>query len=257
MTSDAGLVQSVDRALILMEILGRDGPTGVSDLARQLGIHKSTVFRLLATLQRRGLVEQHPVDQRYGLGMALIRLARSVREELDVVALARPASEELSRVTGETVNISVLEGGTVINLEEVNRSDSLLGVSWLGRHTSLHNTSNGKVFLAFMDHEQARQALAGPLTSTTEHTVVDPDVLTAQLEQVRETGYAWQYEELEPGLAAVAAPIRDAGGGVLATISIAGPAFRMTVQRMPELGHLAAQAAAGVSDRLGFPTPAR
>lgn len=251
MTSPPGLVQSVDRALAVMEILGRDGPTGVSELARRLGIHKSTVSRLLATLERRGVVEQQADGQRYALGVALVRLARSVREDLDVVALARPGSEELSRVLGETVNISVLENAEVVNVEEVNRSDSVLGVSWLGRHTSLHNTSNGKVFLAYMDPAQADRVLARGLAATTGSTIIDPQVLREQLVQIRAHGYGWQFEELEPGLSAVAAPIRDSSGAVVATISVAGPAFRMSAERVPELGRLTAETAAGVSRKLG------
>lgn len=252
MPSDAGLVQSVDRAVTVLEILGREGPVGVSELSRRLGIHKSTVSRLLATLERRGIVEQQADGSRYALGVALARLGRSARENLDVVTMARPVAEELSRTTGETVNISVLEAGEVVNVDEVNRSDSVLGVSWLGRHTTLHNTSNGKVFLAHLDEQEVERVLGQELVATTAHTLTDPDRLREQLARIRELGYAWQHEELEPGLCAVAAPIHDSLGAVLATISVAGPSFRMTQDRVPELGRLTVEAAAGVSRRLGF-----
>jgi DNA-binding IclR family transcriptional regulator len=125
-------------------------------------------------------------------------------------------------------------------------------VSWLGRHTSLHNTSNGKVFLAHLDPEEIEEVLSQDLVATTEHTITDPDRLREQLATIRELGYAWQYEELEPGLCAVAAPIHDSLGGVLATVSVAGPSFRMTEERVPELGRLTVEAAASVSRRLGF-----
>lgn len=255
MANETGLVQSVDRAVTVLEILGRDGSVGVSELARRMDIHKSTVSRLLATLERRGIVEQQADGVQYGLGVGLVRLARSVADDMDVVALARPVAEELSRATGETVNLSLLEGGEVVNVDEVNLSDSVLAVSWLGRHTSLHNAANGKIFLAYLGDIEVERILAGDLEATTEHTVTDPAELRRQLAGIRETGHAWQYEELEAGLSAVAAPVRGADGAVLATISVAGPSFRMTEDRVPELTRLTVEAADSVSRKLGRSEP--
>lgn len=255
MTNETGLVQSVDRAVTVLEILGRDGTVGVSELARRMDIHKSTVSRLLATLERRGIVEQQADGVQYGLGVGLVRLARSITEDLDVVTLARPVAEELSRQTGETVNVSVVEGGEVVNVDEVNLSDSVLAVTWLGRHTSLHNTANGKIFLAFLDDAEVDRVLAGELEPTTDQTVTDGDELRRQLAEIRDSGHAWQYEELEVGLAAVAAPIRDTDGAVLASISVAGPSFRMSQDRVPELTRLTVEAADSISRKLGRTEP--
>lgn len=255
MANETGLVQSVDRAVTVLEILGRDGTVGVSELARRMDIHKSTVSRLLATLERRGIVEQQADGVQYSLGVGLVRLARSVTEDLDVVALARPVAEDLSRASGETVNLSLLEGGEVVNVDEVNLSDSVLSVTWLGRHTSLHNTANGKIFLAHLDEAEVGRILAGDLEATTEHTVTDPGELRRQMAEIRRSGHAWQYEELEPGLSAVAAPVRDSGGAVLATISVAGPTFRMSQERIPELTRLTVEAAESISRKLGRTEP--
>lgn len=255
MAHETGLVQSVDRAVTVLEILGRDGAVGVSELARRMDIHKSTVSRLLATLERRGIVEQQADGVQYGLGVGLVRLARTVTEDLDVVALARPVAEELSRATGETVNLSLLQDGEVVNVDEINLSDSVLSVTWLGRHTTLHNTANGKVFLAHLDEAEVDRVLGAELEASTEHTVTDPAELRRQLEEIRRSGHAWQYEELEAGLSAVAAPVRDAGGAILATISVAGPSFRMSTDRVPEITRLTVQAAERISRKLGRTEP--
>lgn len=261
MSRDTGLVQSVDRAITVLEILARSGASSVSDLARRLDVHKSSVSRLLATLERRGIVEQETGGGRYGLGAGIVRLARSARDQSDVVAVARPVArpvaERLSRLTGETVNVSVIEGNEVVNIEEVNLSDSVLGVSWLGSHTQLHNTANGKVFLAHMSPARANGLLRAELTSATDRTVTDPKLLRAQLELIREQGHAWQREELEPGLTAVAAPIFDASGDTLAALSVAGPSFRLTPDREGELTELTKNAAADVSRKLGWLEDAR
>lgn len=246
------IVQSVDRALAVMEILGREGWTGVTDIARELGIHKSTVFRLLATLERRGMVEQHLETQKYRLGFAVLRLAGAVRSALDVARSARPIAERLSEATGETVNLSVLEGDEVVNIDQVNLSTSVVSVNWLARRTSLHNTSNGKVFLAFMPESMREEFLSRRLEAVTPHTITDHATLREQLAAIRENGYAYALEELELGLNAVAAPVRGVDGSVMATLCVSAPSYRLGVDRISEFGRLTAEAAAEISSRLGF-----
>jgi IclR family transcriptional regulator, acetate operon repressor len=262
MSNDVGMpssvVQSVDRALAVMEILGREGWAGVTNIALELGIHKSTVFRLLSTLERRGMVEQHPETHKYRLGFALVRLASGVRSAIDLTRSARPVCERLSARTGETVNLSVLEGGEVVHIEQVNLSSSALSVDWLGRRTPLHNTSNGKVFLAHLPEQALKEILEQELPRTTAHTVVDPRALRAQLQAIREQGYGCSFEELEVGLNAVAAPVRGADGLILATVCVSGPSHRLNRERMPEVGQMTREAANEISHRLGFlGTPSR
>jgi IclR family acetate operon transcriptional repressor len=245
-------VQSVDRALTILEILEREGWMGVTTLARELGIHKSTAFRLLATLEQRGIVEQHVETQKYRLGFALVRLASAVRAGLDLTRSARPVCEWLSEQTGETVNIAVLEGGEVVNIDQVNLSSSVVSVDWLGRRTGLHSTSTGKVFLAHLPERVREEILDSNLAPMTPKTITDPDVLRAQLAEIRTLGWSATDEELELGLNAVAAPIHGADGAVLATVCVSGPKFRLTPQRLPDVGHLAVDAAQQISRRLGF-----
>lgn len=249
------VVQSVDRALTILELLEREGWMGVTRLAGELDIHKSTAFRLLATLEQRGLVEQHVETQKYRLGFALVRLAGAVRAGLDLTRSARPVCEWLSEQTGETVNIAVLEGGEVVNIDQVNLSSSVLSVDWLGRRTGVHATSTGKVFLAFLPDRLRDEVLRGNLPRMTAHTVTDPQRLRSQLDVIRERGYSYTEQELEVGLNAVAAPVHGADGSVLATVCVSGPVFRLTSERLGDVGMLALDAGQQISRRLGFPAP--
>lgn len=249
------VVQSVDRALTILEILEREGWMGVTRLSRELGIHKSTAFRLLATLEQRGLVEQHIETQKYRLGFALVRLAGAVRAGLDLTRSARPVCEWLSEQTGETVNIAVLEGREVVNIDQVNLSSSVVSVDWLGRRTGLHATSTGKVFLAFLPERVRDDVLRAGLARHTQQTITDARVLRRQLTEIRQRGWSYTDQELELGLNAVAAPIHGADGSVLATVCVSGPVFRLTSERLPDVGALAADAAQQISRRLGFPPP--
>lgn len=185
----ASTVQSVDRALAVMEILGREGWAGVTDIARELDIHKSTVFRLLATLERRGMVEQHAVTQRYRLGFAVVRLAGAVRSSFDLTRAARPIAERLSETTGETVIVAVLKGDEVVHIDQVNLSTSAVSVNWVARRTALHTTSTGKVFLAHLPERVREQIIGDGLVAVTPHTITDADTLRAQLELIRSQGY--------------------------------------------------------------------
>src|SRR5436309_9043082 len=128
-------VQSLDRALEILRLLGSEPEMRVTDLARRLEVHKSTVFRLLATLQEHGLVEQNPSTERYRLGYGLVRLAGSVVAELDLARTARPVLEELAARTGETVNLALLQGDQVVDIDHLAAPDVVVDVNWGGKQT--------------------------------------------------------------------------------------------------------------------------
>jgi DNA-binding IclR family transcriptional regulator len=245
-------VRSVDRAISIMEILGRDGAAGVTEIARELDVHKSTVFRLIATLEARGIVEQDPVTQKYRLGFAIARLASGLRDDVDVIELARDVCEELSARVDETVNLAMLADGEVVSVEQINLSSSLITVDWVGQRHPLHATATGKVFLAFGTAELRDANLRAPLARLTPSTITDREALLLELDEVREQGYATTSGELEVGLNAVAAPVREADGTVIASIVTSGPEYRLTEERLPKVGKLVSDAAADVSRRLGW-----
>lgn len=249
-------IQSVDRAVSVLEFLSREGWSGVTEVATGLGVHKSTAYRLLATLKDRGLVEQDLETERYRLGLGLVFLASTVAADLDVVRYARPICQQLSDRTRETVTVSVLAGDEVITVDQMVSSASVLSVDWTGKRLPLHCASDGKVLLAYLSEGRQREILARPLQRFTENTIVDPTVLDAQLHAIRRNGFGYSLEELEIGLNGVAAPICSKGGTVIAAVSVSGPAFRLTADDVPALGDLTKEAAEEISRRLGFQSKA-
>jgi DNA-binding IclR family transcriptional regulator len=245
-------VQSVDRAITVMELLSRRGWSGVTEVANELEIHKSTAYRLLTTLRDRGLVEQHAATEKYRLGFGLVALASSVTADLDVARCSRSVCDRLAEQTRETVTVAVLEGDDGIILHQSNSGSSALSVSWEGQHTPLHATAAGKIFLHYMPEDQRRRLLKRPLQRYTESTIARPAALREDLGAGADRGYWYTVEELEAGLNAVAAPIRCATGAVVAAVSVSGPAFRLPEESFEEVGGLIAEAAAEISRCLGF-----
>ena len=246
-----GLVQSVDRALSILEVLARDGEAGVTEIAADLGVHKSTAFRLLATLEAHRLVEQDGERGRYRLGVGNLRLAGATTARLDLVQEARPVCRQLASDTGETVNITVRAETSALYLDQVAGSSALQSHNWVGQHIPLHATSNGKVLLSELEDAQLKKAVR-ELPRYTDQTVTTMSKLVAELAHVREQGYALAVDELETGLTAVAAPIRNAHGDVIASISVSGPSFRLTADRLDRAIPLLLAAALEVSHRLGW-----
>nr|WP_055503511.1 IclR family transcriptional regulator [Nonomuraea pusilla] len=238
-------VQSVDRAIAILEILAREGAARVTDLAGELGVHKSTAFRLLAALERGGLVEQGGDRGRYRLGFGVVRLAGAATSQLDLAKEAREVCLRLAETVGETVNVAVPRDGCAVNVSQVRGPAAISGHNWVGQRTPAHATSSGKVLLAF-----GALPLPAALDRYTPRTITSPEGLG--LEQVRERGWASTEEELEVGLNAVAAPIRGGDGSVVAAVSASGPSYRLTRQRLPEVGKLLVEGAREISQRIGY-----
>jgi DNA-binding IclR family transcriptional regulator len=251
---DPGPIQSVDRAAAILEILARDGDAGVTEVARELGVHKSTASRLLAALDRRELVTQDTARGRFRLGVGIVRLAGAAARRLDLVQESRPVCRALAQEVGETVNIAILSGRDALYLDQVAGPAALSPHNWAGQRIPLHATSDGKVLLAYLPpHEIAEHLM--PLPRFTDHTITTGSGLARALAEVRQHGYATAVEELEEGLTAVAAPVRNAEGRVIASISTSGPSFRIPADRIPALAGSVRRAAAEISRRLGWTDP--
>jgi DNA-binding IclR family transcriptional regulator len=243
-------LQSVRRALRALELIS-ENECGVTELGRKLGVHKATASRLVATLAERGFVERDPITEKYRLGFGLISLAGAAMGGNDLVRTARPILEDLAERTRETVNLGVVSGGSVVYIDQVTGTRSIVSVNWVGQRTPLHCTSNGKVLLASMSESECDRLLRDGLDRLTPRTIVDPDTLRAQFAEIGARGYAQTVEELEEGLNAVAAPVRGMSGDVVAALSVSGPAFRMRGLDLPRIGRATAEAAAVISRRLG------
>jgi DNA-binding IclR family transcriptional regulator len=252
MRDDTGNLRSVRRAISALEEISDSGEIGVTELGRRLGVHKATASRLVATLAERGLLERDPVSEKYRLGFGLIRLAGAAMSGLDIVRTAHPVLEELAERTRETVNLGVLASDEVVYIDQVAGMRSIVAVSWVGRRTPLHCTSNGKVLLAAMDPAARASHLLEPLEAMTPRTITDPAALIRQLDEIARRGYAQTIEELEEGLNAVAAPVRQADGQVAAAVSVSGPAFRMRPIDLPRVARQVMDAADAISKRMGY-----
>lgn len=223
---DVGVVQSVDRAITILEILARSGEAGVTEVAAELGVHKSTAFRLIGTMEARGMVEQADVRGKYRLGLGLVRIAGSSVARIDIVQVSRPICKELAAETGETVNLAVLVDSSALYLDQIAGASSLQPHNWVGQRRPLHATSSGKALAAHLEQREV-DALIPHLEAHTAHTVTRRSTLHRHLAEVRERGYAVTVDELEEGLTALAAPIRDAHGDVVASLSVSGSTWRL------------------------------
>jgi DNA-binding IclR family transcriptional regulator len=252
-TETAPGVQSVDRALTILGILARLGEAGGTEIAGELAVHKSTAFRLVATLESHGMVEQNEDRGKYRLGVGVLRLAGATTARLDVVQEARPICRKLAADSGETVNIAVLSDRSALYLDQVAGQSALQSHNWVGQHIPLHATSNGKVLLSDLSSEEVDQRLPR-LPSYTPGTVTSRARLRRELAEVREQGYAVAVDELEVGLTAIAAPIRNAHGDVIASLSVSGPTFRLGETKVKELVPTVVDASDEVSRRLGHGT---
>ena len=250
-----GGVQSVDRAVAILDLLAERSAAGVTEIADAIGVHKSTASRLLASLEAGRLVEQTTHRGSFRLGFGLMRLAAPVSGRMDVTREGLPVLEALAAEVGETVNLAVLRGTDVVNLEQVRGPATITTVNWVGQPTPLHATSSGKVLLAAFAPDDLAAFLARPLPRFTPQTITEAPELERELVRVREQGYARTTEELELGLDAVAAPVRDAGGRVVAAISVSGPVYRLDAARMAEVAPAVVAAAADLSRRLGYAPP--
>jgi IclR family transcriptional regulator, acetate operon repressor len=246
--------QSIDRAAQLLVAVAesREG-LSVGELVERTDLPKSTVSRLVAALERNALVQRETARGPLRPGPVLMRLARRGVLDRDLAELCAPALQRLSAASDETINLAV---PTPLGVEHVSQVDSrhfLGSTNWIGRLVPHHCTAVGKVFLAFGAVRPAR----GPLPRLTADTVTDPAVLALQLERVREQGFATVVGELEPGLAAVAVPVRGGSGDTVGALSVSGPEGRLPPARMRELAAIMLEEAAEASARLGYGTTKR
>jgi IclR family acetate operon transcriptional repressor len=236
---NASGTQSIDRAAqLLVAVADSVEPIGIGELAEATDLPKSTVSRLVAALERHALVQRDGARGPLRPGPVMMRLARRGVGDRDLVDLAADSLRRLADASSETINLAVPTPLGVEHLSQVDSHHFIGSTNWIGRRVPHTSTAVGKVFLAF-----------GAVRLTREHAALRPE-----LETVRARGYATAIGELEPGLAAIAAPVRDGSGDVLAALSISGPEGRLTRERITELAPGLLQEAATVSARLGYRT---
>jgi DNA-binding IclR family transcriptional regulator len=249
------LIQSVSRALDILEafVVGQE-ELGVTELSRKLKLHKNNVFRLLATLETRGYVEQDHETGNYRLGMKTFEVASVFLHHLGLAKQARPVLEQLAAETGETAYLAVLEGPWAVCVDMVETSHAVRIVSQLGRRLPAHASALGKIQLAFRPQEEVEQLWKHhELAAVTSRTVTDPVRLGEELGRIATQELALEDEEYASGVRGVAAPIRDYQKRVVGAVGILGPVLRVTLERLQgELAPRARAAAQSISKRLGY-----
>jgi DNA-binding IclR family transcriptional regulator len=245
-------VQSVDRAIAILFLLAQRGGAGVTEVAAELGVHKSTAFRLIGALENGTLIDQDGERGKYRLGRGILRLAAATAGRLELQTESRSACRKLAAELGEAVNLAILDSDEATNILQEYGTSSITGRNWIGQRTPLHATASGKVLLAHMDAVALKEILATKLHRYTPQTVTEPTSLEAELARVRERGWACTAEEFEIGLNALAAPVHDATGEVVAAVGVSGPSYRLTAESFPAVAAQLVAAAREISARLGY-----
>jgi DNA-binding IclR family transcriptional regulator len=240
-------LQTADRVLqILGAFSSHAHEMSIGSIADTLGVHKSTASRLATTLVQRGFLERE--KRKFRLGPEVNRLGLLALGDRDLSAVAADAMQWLCAATGETVHLAVLEGSEALNISQVD-GPAIVGIgNWVGRKTRLHCAANGKVLLAFSEPGP----IGEPLPAFTPRTITSVEVLRAEMQNIRESGWASNIGELEEGLNAVAVPVLDADGKCRAALSVSGPSYRVSPDRFERLAESCNQAARLIGFRLGY-----
>ncbi len=246
-------VRALDRAMSILSCFDDEHPErGVSEIAQLVGLHRATAHRIIVTLLNGGYLERAADGERYRLGLRLAEMGLAVMRRLDLRREAIPHMQALQERFGETCDLSILSRGEVLCLEVVQSRQALQIAARPGQRLPAYCTASGKVFLAFLPPEETAQALSGPLRRYTDTTITDRDRIMEQLEGIRARGYGFDDGEYETGVRAVAAPVRDSTGTVVAVVSMPGPAARMDSARVAEVAVALIAAADDISAYMGW-----
>lgn len=239
---------------MLEQFFGDGDELGVTELSKRLKLHKNNVFRLLATLEARGYIEQNRTNENYRLGIKCLLLGRRYIDHMGLVRQARPILAEVTRRCRESSLVAIARRDGAVPLEAVEPDDRSVRIALpIGQTLPLHCTALGKVHLAFDADEQVRAMLPETLERYTANTLVERSALIAQLEAVVQDGYAVDNGEFMEDVSSVAVPIRDYTRTVVGSLAIAGPSYRMARERISiELGQVVLEAGRELSHRLGF-----
>jgi IclR family KDG regulon transcriptional repressor len=246
-------IRAVGRALDVLLCFSRESPElTLTQISERVQLHKSTAYRVLATLETARFVERDNVTGEYRLGLRLLELASLVLDHIDLQRRARPFLVRLVEEQRETVDLAILDGGDIVYLEVIESPQRVKLAAAPGERLPACCTSSGKAMLAYLPEAQVRQIFAQGLRRYTEHTIVSPEDFLADLRLARERGFAIAQGEYEDGIHAVAAPILDVRRRPVAVVALAGPAFRLPLERMISVGPRVRQCADDIAREIGI-----
>lgn len=247
-------VQVLDRALAALEVLaGRDSECSLAEICATLKLHKSTVHRLMMVLEQHRLVDKNPDTGRYRLGLKLFEFGSKALGAVDLRRHAKPYLERLQHELGETVFFCILDDGQVFYIEKIESQQSVRTACMVGSRAPAYCTAVGKAMLSELPEAEVNEIVRRwGLKPITPNTITTASALKAELRAIRSRGYAIDNEEKEPGLRCVSAAVRGDSRKLLAALSVSGPAFRVTKERIPEIGKAVMQAAGELSYEFGY-----
>ncbi len=254
MSQGSTSVQSVNRALDILEIL-KDEPqgVGVTELSNQVGVSKSTIHRLLTSLNQKGFVQQDVMNERYTLGLKLIELGEAVSHSLDVREVARLPLNELVNEVDETAHLAILDHNELVYIDKIENDSTIRMYSRIGKRAPVHCTGVGKAIISQISEEDLEQIInEKDLTKFTDYTLTNSQDLKDNLREIRERGYSIDEQEHELGIRCVACPVFDHRGSVVAGISIAGPIYRLEQENIEWYASKVKEAASKISKKLGY-----
>ncbi len=246
-----GTTSAARAADVLLTFGRRSSALGVSQIARSTGVSKAVTHRIVTTFVQRGLLTYEPNTRRYRLGPAAATLGARALDASPLRSAAQETLLELQRETGETVTVSARVPGGRVYLDQVESAQEIKMTVEIGRRFDLHCGSSGRAILAFLPQADQEEILSRPLPRLTMATITDPDLLRAVLRQTRARGACHSVGERQEGAGSVAAPVLASDGTVIGSVSVCGPAYRMSEQVRAGLQDTLIQAAARVSGNLG------
>lgn len=254
LTHTSRKIGSVQRAIDILNLFGSQAPElGTTEIARALGLHKSTAASLVYTLAANGFLSQNPETRKYRLGLKLVERAFAMLDHVEIRRIAYPSLQQLRDQWNETVNLAILDGADVVFIERMLGTKALGMRSEVGRRERAHSTALGKAILASLPLDEVRALVARHgLPAVTPKTITDPEKLFAELDKVRNQGYAVDDEENEIGGRCVAVPIFDHTGKVVAAVSISAPTARLPLSDVPQVGAMVRETAKTISRNLGY-----
>lgn len=227
MEKRSNLVKSIIKAVDILELLSKEHELGITEVSKLLSLDKSTVFRIITTLREKGMVDQNPRTQKYHNSLKLFELGNRIVEDLGLRRIAQPIIKELAEKTGETVNLAILDGNSILYIDKIESSATIKVDLPIGKRLPAFCTGLGKAMLAHVSNEKLNKVLeTTDLHRYTVKTHLNKEEFLNELEEIRVRGYSFDDEEYVEGLKCIAAPILDFKGEALAAISVAIPSYR-------------------------------
>ena len=250
--TDQNTIKSLDRAMEVLERLSQLGGTTLSALAADTGQSPATVYRVLVTLEGRGIVEFDAGEQLWNIGAGAFLIGSRFLRRTSLLERARPILRDLMEATGETANLGIVQGGSVLFVSQVETHETIRAFFPPGTMSPLHASGIGKALLAQMPPQRlARHLEQNPLTGFTPHTLTKYPALHSDLDAIRARGYSIDAEEKTLGMRCIAAPVFDVHGEAVAGLSVSGPTSRVAPEAIPRLGAQVILAAQALTQAMG------